>query len=126
MHVYSAFEATRLGELSNEFPDLAPSLSDLRNRLFDLLPLMREHVYHPNFGCSYSLKSVAPALVAGFQWDDVGAISDGSAAAGVWPSLVHGSHGKAEAASLRESLLAYCKRDTLALVEVHRALREMA
>ena len=126
VHVYSAFEATRLGELSSEFPDLAPGLSDLRDRLFDLLPLVRQHVYHPKFECSYSLKSVAPALVVGFQWDDVGAISDGGAAAGAWPSLVYGSHSETEAASLRESLLAYCQRDTLALVELHRALREMA
>ncbi len=126
VHVYSHFEATRLSELINEFPDLAPGLNNIRERLLDLLPLVRQHVYHPDFGCSYSIKAVAPALVPDFRWDDLGAISEGSAAAAAWPSLVRGTLGAEEAASLCEALLAYCERDTLALVEVHRALCELA
>ena len=126
VHVYSHFEATRLKYLINEFPDLAPGLTDIRGRLLDLLPVVRQHVYHPDFACSYSIKAVAPALVPDFRWDDLGAISEGSAAAAVWPSLVRGTPGAAEVASLREALLAYCERDTLALVGLHRALREMA
>ena len=33
------------------------------SRLWDLLPVVRNHVYHPAFAGSYSLKSVLPALV---------------------------------------------------------------
>ncbi len=87
---------------------------------------MRQHVYHPDFGCSFSIKAVAPALVPDLRWDDLGAISEGSAAAAAWPSLVRGILGAEVAASLREALLAYCERDTLALVGVHRALCELA
>ncbi len=126
VHVYSPFEASRLRELIDEFPDLAPGLSRIRDRLLDLLPLVRQHLYHPGFGYSYSIKTVAPALVPDFQWDDLGAISEGTAAAAAWPSLVAGSLGPADAASLRLALLAYCQRDTLALVALHRALRELA
>ncbi len=125
VHVYSHFEATQLGGLINEFPDLAPGLTEIRDRLLDLLPVVRQHVYHPEFGCSFSIKAVAPALVPDLRWDDLGAISEGSAAAAVWPSLVCGKLGEAEAASLRTALRSYCERDTLALVEVHRALREL-
>jgi hypothetical protein len=125
VHVYSSFEANRLRELILAFPDLAPGLTDIRSRLFDSLPLVRQHVYHRDFGCSYSIKAVAPVLVSDFRWDDLSAISEGSAAAAAWPLLVRGTLGAAEAASLREALLAYCERDTLALVGVHRALLEL-
>ena len=37
----------RLAELH---PDLAPALGRIRDRLFDLLPIVRSHVYHPDFG----------------------------------------------------------------------------
>jgi hypothetical protein len=37
--------------------------------------------------------------------------------------LASGEAGPEERSRLRGALLAYCERDTLALVEVHRALR---
>jgi hypothetical protein len=69
------------------------------------------------------LKSVAPALVPGFGYDDLDGIAEGGAAASAFPRLVDGGLPETEAARLRKALLAYCERDTLALVELHRALR---
>ncbi|HET8937137.1 MAG TPA: hypothetical protein VFN67_27035 [Polyangiales bacterium] len=34
----------------------------LSERIEDLLPIVRDHVYHPDFGGSFSLKAVAPVL----------------------------------------------------------------
>ena len=124
--VYSAFEATRIRDMMGEFPDLANDLSGIRDRLFDLLPVVRRHTYHPGFAFSYSIKFVAPALVAGFGWDDLDTVSEGSAAAAAWPSLVRKRLAPAEAAATRKALLSYCERDTLALLEVHKALRRLA
>ena len=39
---YGSFEATRLKELAEIFPDLAPALERVRNRIIDLLPLIRD------------------------------------------------------------------------------------
>ena len=61
--VYSSFESKRLSELATWFPQFADRINEIQYRLFDLLPIMREHVYHPAFAGSYSLKSVLPALV---------------------------------------------------------------
>jgi hypothetical protein len=43
-------------------------LKRIQCRLWDLLPMIRNHVYHPRFAGSYSLKSVLPALVPGITY----------------------------------------------------------
>ncbi|MFP6628318.1 MAG: DUF2779 domain-containing protein [Myxococcota bacterium] len=126
IHVYSRFEATRLRELAEEFPSHAPGLDRIRGRLFDELEVVRRDVYHGDFGCSFSIKSVAPALAPGFGWDDLGEVSEGSEAPVAWNRLASGEAGPGETARLREALLAYCKRDTLAMVKLHEGLTKLA
>jgi hypothetical protein len=121
--VYSAYENTRLRELAADFPDLSTDLSTVISRLADLLPIVRSAVYFPAFGFSNSIKSVAPALCPGFSYDDLDGVADGGAASGAFLQLASGRiTDPGEALQLRAALLAYCKRDTLAMVEVHRAL----
>jgi hypothetical protein len=125
--VYSAYERTRLRELAAQFPDLADQLEAAINRIVDLLPLVRGAVYHPDFQFSNSIKSVAPALCPGFGYDDLDGIADGMAAAGAFLQLASGVLAVPEEVDqLRGALLAYCQRDTLAMVEVHRALAKLA
>ena len=125
--VYSAYEQTRLKELASQFPDLEPALTDIIARLADLLPIVRGGVYLPEFGFSNSIKSVAPALSPGFGYADLADVADGSAAAGAFVQMAAGKvSDPTEIARLRAALLAYCKRDTLAMVEVHRALIRLA
>ncbi len=124
--VYSAFERTRIQELEDLFPDLLPALRRIRVRLFDLLPVIRRHLYHPGFDFSFSIKSVAPALAPDLAWDDLGAIAEGTAASAAIASLAAGRVPAGEQATLRAALRAYCARDTLALARLHGALRELA
>ena len=125
--VYSAYEQTRLKELAREFPDLAASLNAIIGRLVDLLPIVRGAVYFPEFWFSNSIKSVAPALCPGFGYDDLDDIADGAAASAAFLQLASGCLADPEeVAQLRAALLAYCQRDTLAMVEVHRALVRLA
>ena len=72
-----------------------------------------------------ALKSVAPALMDGFGYDDLATeIAGGSEASVAFLRLASGLVIDVEEESrLRQALRAYCERDTLALVEVHRALR---
>jgi hypothetical protein len=121
--VYSAYEQTRIKELAADFSDLSTALSTLIDRLADLLPIVRSAIYFPEFGFSNSIKSVAPALCPGFSYDDLNGVADGAAAAAAFLQLASGALMiPNEAAKLRTQLLAYCKRDTLALLEVHGAL----
>lgn len=124
--VYSGYERTQLKALALHLPDLAAPLHAIAGRLFDLLPVVRGAVYLPAFGFSNSIKAVAPALSPGFGYDDLPGVADGSAAAGTFLQLASSDIGVSDQAVLRAGLLAYCERDTLAMVEVHRALVRLA
>lgn len=123
--VYSAYEQTRLRELASEFPDLGAALEAIIARLVDLLPIVRGAVYLPEFRFSYSIKSVAPAVCPGFGYDDLQDVAEGAAAAAAFLRLTSGYVAFPEADRLRAALLAYCQRDTLAMVQVHRALMRL-
>jgi hypothetical protein len=125
--VYSGYEQARLNELATELPDLGQPLNRITSRLVDLLPVVRGGVYFPEFHFSNSLKAVAPVLCDGFGYNGLDGIADGIAASDAFLRLASGHvSGREEADRLRVALLAYCRRDTLALVEVHRALRRLA
>ncbi len=118
--VYSSYEATRIRELADALPGLSHRLySLLDGRLVDLLQLIRTHCYHPLFHGSFSMKSVLPALAPHLGYDDL-AISDGTMASAAYSEMVRPATAPERKQEIREQLLAYCKRDTLAEVELFR------
>jgi hypothetical protein len=73
------------------------------------------------------LQSVAPALVPGLGYDDLDGVADGGAAADTLVRLATGAIGSPDdVRRQRRALLEYCKRDTLAMVDVHQALQRSA
>ena len=121
--VYSSFEARALDELALALPDLASELAALRERLRDLYPVLRGGLYHTDFRGSFSLKRVAPALDSAFGYADLEAVADGGAAAAAYERIAAGEASADQEAALRRALLDYCRRDTEALVSLHRSLR---
>ena len=123
----AGFEKGCLEALAKAVPGHAAALRDVVSRLADPLPVVREHVYHPDFGGSFSLKSVLPALVPDLGYDDL-AIADGGLASRELTRLVVGDAAlpPSERARIREELLRYCERDTLAMVRVLSRLRKLA
>lgn len=119
--VYSSFESKRLSELGCWFPEFADRINAIQSRLFDLLPVVREHVYHPAFAGSYSLKSVLPALVPEMTYDGM-EVADGQAAGLAWESLVRGSLKQDDRDTIRKMLFDYCGQDTLGLVRLVEVL----
>lgn len=125
--VYSAYEQSRLRELAAIFPDLRLSLEAVIARLADLLPVVRSAVYLPAFDFSFSIKTVGPALCPDLSYDNLEGVADGIAAAGAFLRIASGVvTTRDEVEQLRSQLLAYCERDTLAMVKAHEALRELA
>jgi hypothetical protein len=122
--VYSSFESQVLTALAAAHPDLATALHAIIARLRDLREPVLAHVYHADFHYSFSLKQVAPALVPGFGYGDLETIAEGGDAARAFARIAAGVADEAEAAATRRALLAYCRRDTEALVELHRVLRD--
>src|SRR4030095_5974003 len=117
--VYSGFEGKSLADLAGWLPDLAPAAERIRARLWDLLPVMRRHVYHPRFLGSFSLKRVVPALVPTLGYEGM-EVAEGSAAGPAGDRLVRGraerSPAPAETARLERALRDYCGQDTRGLM----------
>jgi len=118
----SGFESGCLESLAEWFPKYRNEITDIQKRLWDLLPVMRDHVYHSAFCGSFSLKSVLPALVPEMSYDGM-EVAEGNDAGLAWEKMVHSKVGSAERKRLREALLTYCKQDTLAMVRLLNVLR---
>jgi hypothetical protein len=121
--VYSAYEEAIIRQLADTFPEFKSAFKSILKRLWDLLPVIRGHYYHPDFNGSYSIKSVLPAVVPSLGYDDL-TIQAGGQAAAEYYRMVFVETDWVEQAALRESLLRYCARDTLAMVELRRVLKK--
>jgi predicted RecB family nuclease len=115
--VYSAFESQRLSELAAWLPEFSGRVKKIQRRLFDLLPVARNHVYHPAFAGSFSLKAVLPALVPDMTYEGM-LVAGGQDAGLAWESLIRGGLDRDEHQRVRKALLDYCGQDTLALIKL--------
>jgi predicted RecB family nuclease len=121
---HQQFESQRLSEIASWLPEFSGRIKKIQQRLFDLLPIVRDHVYDPEFGGSYSLKSVLPALVPEMMYEGM-EVADGQAAGVAWESLLGGDCSEAERQRKLKALLDYCGQDTLALVRLLERLERM-
>ena len=121
----AGFESQRLRDLGKWMPKYAGRIGKLQARLWDLLPFVKKHLYHPQFHGSFSLKAVLPALVPGFSYQDM-EVSHGGEAGLAWDRVVRGNLDPEERKRLKTALLAYCRQDTLAMVKVLARLRILA
>lgn len=112
-----SFESQRLAELAEWLPETSEQIRKIQPRLWDLFPVIRDHVYHPAFAGSYSLKAVLPALVPEMSYEGMD-VADGQNAGLAWETMVRGRVAHAEQERLRKALLAYCGQDTLGLIRL--------
>ena len=118
-----SFEVGRLNDLVKFFPEDADFLLNLVDRIVDLLPVFQGgHFYFPAMKNSASIKSVLPAIAPDFTYENL-EIQDGGSAS----SLFHQSieNGNFTDENLRENLLKYCERDTLAMVIIYQFLVDL-
>jgi hypothetical protein len=121
------FEIGRIEDLAKAVPRLGKRLRAVAGRIVDLLAIVRDHVYAPAFGGGFGLKTVLPALVEDLGYEDL-EVQDGSTAAALLEGLLldEGEFDPAERSELRNNLLAYCERDTLAMVRLYERLCDLA
>ena len=119
--VYSGYERSILEGLADLFPSLRPELRQVINRLWDLYLVIREHYYHPAFEGSFSIKSVLPAVVPSLGYGDLD-IHEGGAAARQYYVMIYEEMDLVEKLRIREALLQYCERDTLAMLRLRMVL----
>jgi len=115
----ASFEKRMIRETADFLSGIKRRMKALNDKMVDLLPIVRNNVYHPDFYGSFSLKSVLPALVPELSYDDL-EISDGQTASQQLECLIlHDNELNCrDKASLRKNLLRYCEMDTLAMVKL--------
>jgi len=122
----ASFERKCLEGLAAAVPSLASELISIANCLIDLLPLVRNHVYHPEFYGSFSLKEVYPALTGDAAYENL-EVGDGASASWLLQSLMFEPSrlSSEDRSRLRQDLLTYCRTDTECLVKLLERLREL-
>lgn len=118
-----SFETGRNREMAKQYPEYKALMDSINERVFDLMEIFsKQHYVHPDFKGSSSIKKVLPVLVDGFTYDELD-ITNGQAAALKWYEAV--TFDSSDKEKIFDSLLEYCKLDTLAMVEIYNCLRKL-
>lgn len=122
---YTSFEFEQLRGLASACPDLRSPLQAVMARLVDLYPPVRQYYYHPDMRGSWSIKSVLPTVAPDLTYDDLAGVHEGGEAEAAYSEAIdtHTPHERRE--QLREQLLRYCERDTLAMVRLVRHFQSL-
>lgn len=121
---YQSFEKSRIREFADMFPDLAPALEAILERVVDLLPITRNHYHHPSMGGSWSLKTVLPAIAPDLDYTQLEHVQDGGGASEAYLEILDPATTEARRAELLEALRRYCALDTLAMVRLVRLFED--
>ena len=117
--VYNAgFETARIRELSERFPRMAKQLLALNERVVDLLPVARDHYYHPSQQGSWSIKAVLPALCPDLNYRNLEGVQDGAMAMDAFREVLAPQISRTRKTEIEQQLLAYCAHDTYAMVRL--------
>ncbi len=116
------FESGRLSELAVFFPKFSKRIDRIKKRLWDLLPVIRKNVYHPDFCGSFSIKNVLPVLIPGMSYKNM-KVADGREAGIVYEKMIYDNLSCREKKALKNNLLKYCCQDTLAMVKLLERLQ---
>lgn len=116
--VYNAsFEKSRLKEMAQDFPEHKATIDALMPRIFDLLPLMRNHYYHPDMKGSWSIKAVLPTVAPDLNYKSL-IVGHGGAAMEAFEEMMSKETSTERRQALYQALLEYCELDTLAMVRI--------
>lgn len=113
-----AFEKSRIQELAIMFPDLAPQLTSLLDRVVDLLPIARQYYYHPAMKGSWSIKAVLPTIAPDLDYSALDEVQDGGSAQLAYAEAIANETPADRREELRRALSIYCSLDTMAMVRL--------
>lgn len=119
---HAPFEISRIKELADFSPEHKDALLKLIERFVDPLPLIRDTIYDNAFAGSFSLKSVAPALLGKACSYQGMLVANGGDAQRAFEELISIETPEKRKEILRKAMIEYCKKDTLVMVELIRWL----
>lgn len=118
------FEKGVIARLASEYEELSPHLLSINENMKDLMtPFQQKHYVTPSMKGSYSIKYVLPALVPHMlqAYKELDGVQNGGEAMSTFANM--SKLDKTQKEKMRNSLLEYCKLDTLAMVEVLKKLK---
>lgn len=121
-----SFEKGVIARLANSFLAFEKHLLSINENMQDLMtPFQKKWYVTPSMQGSYSIKYVLPALVPEFEkaYKELEGVQNGSQAMNAFARLA--SLDDEEKQKLRNSLLEYCKLDTLAMVKILDILKNI-
>jgi len=119
---HASFEKTQNREMDKWFPESAVFLENVNDRMGDLEDVFKTAYVDVRFDGSTSIKKVLPIICPDLTYDDL-EIQDGTFAMEGWERMLKAEPAKAD--GIAQSLLSYCERDTLAMVEIYRFLKSL-
>ena len=117
----ASFERSRIRELADAFPDLAPSLDAIAARIVDLLPITRASWYHREQRGSWSIKAVLPTIAPHLDYAAL-EVKDGENAQRAYLEAIDPATAPMRRSAIDVALRAYCRRDTEAMIVLSRRL----
>lgn len=114
------FEQGVLLHLAEHLPAYTSRLRGMADRLWDQLPIFRQHYRDYRFGKSNSLKAVLPVIAPALSYTILD-VQNGAQAQVVWEAMI-GEGETAVKQTMIQQLRDYCHLDTLAMVEIQRAI----
>jgi hypothetical protein len=117
------FESSRLDDLAQWLPEYRSEISEIKQKLWDLLDTLRQNVYHPAFEGSFSLKKVSRALLRDLSYQGL-LVADGVQAGLAWMKFSDPNTAVEDKERLKRALLDYCGLDTLVLAKLVGVLKE--
>ncbi len=116
---FATYERGRIVDLAARFPEHSADLTKLVGRLYDLLPVVKNHYYHPQMKGSFSIKKVLPVIAPDVSYADLAEVNEGTAAQVAYLyAALDPSTSAGRKADLEAKLRKYCRQDTWAMVEV--------
>ena len=111
------FERSVMNNLAEMYPDISGQLRRLAVRCADLLTIARRYYYHRDMKGSWSIKAVLPTVAPDLDYANLD-VQHGTMAQEAYLEAIHPDTPPARKAELSQGLLAYCERDTRALVRL--------
>lgn len=125
-HKSTEIKALRYLAAQKQCEDLNSDVEKIILRIEDTLDLVRDGMYFPEMGLSvgstYSIKTITKVIPTSVDYQEDGELGSGNDAQLIWFKCTDLKHriSENEIQTLKNNLLKYCAKDTLALVDLVR------
>ncbi|MEO7254667.1 MAG: DUF2779 domain-containing protein [Casimicrobium sp.] len=111
-----SFERACLEHLAEAVPRHRAAMLGIAHRLDDLLPITRDHYYHPDQRGSWSIKSVLPTIAPELDYAKLEGVQHGQEAQEKYLEAIDPETTSERKAQIESQLKAYCGLDSYAMV----------